>query len=364
MRAVAAARVRPSHRGCVTGTDDLPSELLELLREQDGIADTASVLRCLSRSELRWRLSSGRWQRICRGVVAAYSGPLTDKQRLWAAVLWAGPGAVLAGLTAAALDGLAGFTDRPVHLLVPASRSVRRASPAIPAIVHYSRFLGENDVHPMRRPPRTRVARSLVDAAAWMATDRGAQAVLAAGVQQRLARAADLAAVVTQNQRLARRAVISATLADIAGGAHALSELDFTRLLRQYRLPEPDRQAARRDPSGRRRWLDAVWESARLMAEIDGSHHMDASQYWADMGRDNDFTLDGYRVLRFPAFAVRHNPAYVAGQIRDALRGDALARATGARATGARDARAPDALRTTCENGPVQSGPMEILASA
>jgi very-short-patch-repair endonuclease len=203
------------------------------------------------------------------------------------------------------------------------------------------------------------VARSLVDAAAWMATDRGAQAVLAAGVQQRLARVADLAAVVTQNQRLARRAVISATLADIAGGAHALSELDFTRLLRQYRLPEPDRQAARRDPSGRRRWLDAVWESARLMVEIDGSHHMDASQYWADMGRDNDFTLDGYRVLRFPAFAVRHNPAYVAGQIRDALRGGALARATGAR-----DARAPDALRGTCENGPVQSGPIEILASA
>jgi hypothetical protein len=92
MRAVAAACVRQPHRGCVTDTDDLPSELLELVREQDGIADTASVLRCLSRSELRWRLSSGRWQRICRGVVAAYSGPLTDEQRLWAAVLWAGTG--------------------------------------------------------------------------------------------------------------------------------------------------------------------------------------------------------------------------------------------------------------------------------
>ena len=119
--------------------------------------------------------------------------------------------------------------------------------------MHYSRLLGENDIHPLRLPPRTRTARSVVDAAAWMATDRGAQAVLAAGVQQRLVRVADLAAVVTRNQRLPRRTVIKDTLDDIAGGAQALSELDLTRLLRQHRLPEPDRQAQRRDSSGRRR---------------------------------------------------------------------------------------------------------------
>jgi len=51
-----------------------------------------------------------------------------------------------------------------------------------------------------------------------------------------------------------------------------------------------------------------VWESARLIVEVDGSHHMDTAQYWADMDRDNDFTLDGYRVLRFPAFIVRYQP--------------------------------------------------------
>ena len=164
------------------------------------------------------------------------------------------------------------------------------------------------------------MARSLVDAAAWMGTVRGAQAVLAAGVQQRLVRMADLTEVVARHQRLPRRAIINHTLNDIAGGAQALSELDFTRMLRQHRLPEPDRQAQRPDSSGRRRWLDAVWEIARLIVEVDGIHHMDAAQYWADMDRDNDFTLGGYRVLRFPAFVVRYNPGYVAGKIRDALR--------------------------------------------
>lgn len=301
-----------------------PPGLVELLREQDGVINAASALGWMSRQELRWRVTSGRWQRLCSGIVVAQSGPVTQRQRLWAAALWAGQGAVLAGLTAAQLDGLEGFSardgaDQPIHLLVPGYRSIRRKPPGLPVIVRYSIVLAPRDVHPLRQPPRTRMARSLVDAAAWMATERGAQAVLAAGVQQRLVRIEDMAAVVTRNQRLPRRAMIKATLDDIAGGAQALSELDLTRLIRRYRLPEPDRQAQRRDPAGRRRWLDAVWEAARLIVEVDGSHHRDAAQYWADMDRDNDFTLGGYRVLRFPAFVVRYNPGYVAGKIREAL---------------------------------------------
>jgi very-short-patch-repair endonuclease len=193
----------------------------------------------------------------------------------------------------------------------------------LPLVVHYSRLFGADDVHPLREPRRTRVARSLVDAAAWMSNDRGTQAVLAAGVQQRLARPGDLLAVVAANQRLPRRAMIKATLDDIAGGAQALSELDLTRLVRRYRLPEPDRQAPRRDSAGRRRWLDAVWEAAKLIVEVDGIHHLDVAQYWADMDRDNDFTLDDYRVLRFPAVAVRYRGGHVAGQIRGALGAEA-----------------------------------------
>ncbi|HXC84062.1 MAG TPA: DUF559 domain-containing protein [Trebonia sp.] len=307
-------------------THDHDAGLADLLSGQDGVLPVDSAMKYLTRDALRWRVTSGRWQQPCRGVVVAQSGPLTEIQVLRIAALWAGPGAALAGLTAATLDGLTGFADpgkpadRPIHVLVPAFCPVRRQRPRLPLVVHYSRLLDGDDVHPLRQPPRTRIARSLVDAAAWMVTDRGAQAVLAAGVQQRLVRVADLTAVVARNQRLPRRVVIKATLDDIAGGAQALSELDFTRLLRRHRLPEPDRQAQRPDASGRRRWLDAVWEAARLIVEVDGIHHMDAAQYWADTERDNDFILGGYRVLRFPAFVVRYQPGHVAGKVRDALR--------------------------------------------
>jgi very-short-patch-repair endonuclease len=313
----------------MTRNDDHDPALAKLLSSQDGVLRVDAAMEYLTRGALRWRVSSGRWQQPCPGIVVAQSGPLTEAQALRVAVLWAGPGAALGGLTAARLDGLSGFEDRgqqaagrPVHLLVPASSRVRRTRPGLPLVVHYSRLLGPDDVHPLREPRRTRMARSLVDAASWMGSDRGVQAVLAAGVQQRLARPPDLLAVVAGNPRLPRRAMIRATLDDIAGGAQALSELDLARLVRNYRLPEPDRQAPRRDSAGRRRWLDAVWEAARLIVEVDGIHHLDAAQYWADMDRDNDFTLGGYRILRFPAFVVRYRPGYVAGKIRAALRGD------------------------------------------
>jgi very-short-patch-repair endonuclease len=311
----------------VVHTGDRSPNLADLLRGQDGVLRVGVARQYLTRDALRWRLTSGRWQLPCRGIVVAQSGPLTDMQILRIAVLWAGSGAALAGLTAATLDGLRGFDERdqrkerPIHVLVPGACSVRGARPGmLPLVLHYSRLLDAADIHPLRQPPRTRMPRSLVDAAAWMATDRGAQAVLAAGVQQRLVRVEDLMAVVTSNQRLPRRGLIKNTLDDIAGGAQALSELDFTRLLRRHRLPEPDRQAQRLDSAGRRRWLDAVWEAARLMVEVDGIHHLDAAQYWADMNRDNDFTLSGYRVLRFPAFAVRYDPGQIARKIRRALR--------------------------------------------
>jgi Protein of unknown function (DUF559) len=300
-------------------TGDLADWLAGMHSRQCGVLTVASAARWVGPAAVRWRLASGRWQRPCRGVVVTHSGPLSSDQRLWVVVLAAGTQAALAGLTAARLDGLTGFDDGRIHIVVPASRLVRAELPDV-VTVHRSRSFGPADVHPARQPPRTRTPRSILDAASWMRTENGARAVLAAGVQQRLVRAEDLTAELARRRRGPRRALIRTTMADIAGGAQALSELDFARLTRRYGLPEPSRQVLRRDPSGRARWLDAYWERARVAAEVDGLWHMDAAAWWADMRRDNELTVRGYRVLRFPAFAVRDHPDVVAGQIADALR--------------------------------------------
>jgi very-short-patch-repair endonuclease len=292
------------------------TEFERLSARQAGVLTLASAVRCAGRPAVRSRLASGRWRFVAVRVLVTQSGPLTDQQQLWASVLAAGQGAALAGLTAARLDGLAGFDDRRIHVVIPRSRRVRQPPPG--TVVHRSMLLGPADLHPTRLPPRTRLGRSLVDAASWAATDRTARAILAAGVQQRLVTPAGLIEVLQRCQRVPRRALMRATVADVAGGAEALSELDFCDLVRRFGLPEPDRQF-RRDDSQGRRWLDAVWEGARLVVEIDGRWHMDARAWWADMQRDNELTLDGYRVLRFPAFAVRDNPEAVARQIAAAL---------------------------------------------
>jgi len=281
------------------------------------VLTASSAIGLLGAAAVRWRVTSGRWQRPHRGVLVTHSGPVSGTEALWVALFAHGPQAVLGGLTAARLDGLTGFQDQAIHLVVPAARPVRSRVPGV--IVHRSRVLGAEGVHPLRQPPRTRLARSLLDAAAWARSDDAARSILAAGVQQRLTRADHLTAVLGRFPTIRRRALLASTLADIAGGAQALSELDFARLARRYSLPEPDRQVMRVDAHGQRRWLDAFWDKARLVVEVDGLWHMEAAAWWADMRRDNDLIISGLRVLRFPAFAVRDNPGIVAGQIRAAL---------------------------------------------
>jgi hypothetical protein len=287
------------------------------------VLTVASAIALIGEPAVRWRLHSGRWQRPCRGVLVTHSGGISETERLWIAVLGAGPQAVLGGLTAARLDGLAGFDDRATHLLLPACRQVRASLPGV--MVHRSRVLGPPDVHPARLPPRTRLARSLLDAAAWSGSDDRARAVLAAGVQQRLVRPDQLEAALGPRPRLRRHSLIAATLADIAGGAQALSELDFARLTRRDGLPAPDRQVMRLDRDGRRRWLDVYWDEAHLAVEVDGLWHREAAAWWADMRRGNDLVISGLRVLRFPAFVVRDQPGVVAAQIREALGGRRVA---------------------------------------
>ena len=304
------------------------ADLSEVLDAQEGVLSTSTALRFMSEDQLRWKISSGRWQRPSRGVVIAHSGPPTERQSLRAVLLRAGPQSALAGLTAARLDGFKGFddkapfADRPIYLLVPYGYKRRTPPLGLNVVTHYSQRLADADVHPTRQPRRTRIARSLIDAAAWMPTDRGSMAVLAAGVQQGLVRVADLRLMADRTETLRRRKAIIEILGDVAGGSQALSELDFIRLVvRPFGLPEPSRQSARLDRRGRRRWIDAAWDDCKIAVEIDGAQHTeDPLQRWDDMERDIGLMLNGYRTLRFPGWLVRDNPEYVAGRILEVLR--------------------------------------------
>ncbi|MBB2942479.1 very-short-patch-repair endonuclease [Actinoplanes lutulentus] len=171
-----------------------------------------------------------------------------------------------------------------------------------------------------KRLPCTGVARAVVDGAAWADSDAEARGIIVSACQQRRVHPAGLRRVLADMPRVRRRRLIGTTIGDVEGGAESLSELDLLALCRRFRLPLPEQQRFRLDADGRRRFLDAYWAEARLHVEIDGAHHMDVRYWAADMLRQNRVWVRGDRILRFPAFLLRTDPAMVAGQLREALK--------------------------------------------
>ncbi|MFL6180254.1 MAG: hypothetical protein ACJ74E_10435, partial [Actinomycetes bacterium] len=158
---------------------------------------------------VRWMVHSGRWQRPAKGLVVQHSGPLSHDEVVRCELLLQHPDAALAGLTAAALDGLTGFTSPAVFIVTPQSAHPRKR-PGV--VVHRTQQLSEADVHPARRPRRTRLPRSIVDAASWTTTDLGCQAIIAAAVQQGLVTPESLGTVIERRPAVARRGLIVETI--------------------------------------------------------------------------------------------------------------------------------------------------------
>ncbi|MFI7215677.1 DUF559 domain-containing protein [Micromonospora maritima] len=297
---------------------DDAGELSWLLFHQERVLSAAQARRFYSEKAIRHRVDSGRWRQAHRRVYVTHDGPVDPKAWRWVAVLAAGPAAALGGLTAAQAWGLRRYESPLVHLLLPARHQTRALPPGVR--LHRTTALPSEDVLDVGTPRRTMPARSLVDAAQWAATDEEARSVIAAGFQQRLVWGDDLHQVLERLPRARRRRLILATATDAAGGAHSLAELDFLDLVRRAGLPEPALQVLRRDATGRRRYLDVWFERWRVHVEIDGGQHLDPRTAWADMRRQNDVWATGDRVLRFPSWAVRNDPARVIAQLRATLR--------------------------------------------
>jgi hypothetical protein len=299
----------------------IPPEIGELATSQDGIVCRAQ-LRASGVSD-KWelaQLAARRWTAFPPNAIALQNGPLSRRQTWWVAVLNAGPRSALSAFTALEADGLTGWERPGVEVLVPRGATGPRQAGVR---VHESRrFKPSVDLHPTRLPRRTRIARSAIDAATWSRSPRTATGVLAAVVQQRLARPQEILDELERAGQVRHRRLLQRALADIAGGSQALSEIDFARLCRRASLPEPVRQAIRAEPSGRRRYLDAEWvraDGVRVVAEVDGAVHLLPRRYWDDMERANDLVLAGRVVLRFASFAVRAHEDRVAAQLRRAL---------------------------------------------
>lgn len=296
--------------------EDVPWSLQELADLQDGVLSWSQALACTSRSHARWAVRSGRWQRPSARAIVLHNGPLSERQRVWVALVSAPPGSAVGGLVAANHDGLSGFAYENVDIVVPQGQ--RR--PTIPgAVIRWSTQLGDDSVYPFRLPRRTRIERSLVDASSWSRSEGMARVLLIAGVQQRLVSTRQLRSALATRGPCQRHALIEETLIDIDGGIQSIPEREFNAIVRQRGLRAPTRQAIKQHANGKY-YLDADWEEYNLGCEVHGTHHREIRQWDADLWRHNEITVSGRRLLRISSAMARHDGNRVGDLLERGLR--------------------------------------------
>ena len=261
---------------------------------------------------VRHRIESGRWQRVARGVVVTHNGSMNDAERDAVALAAAPPGSVLGGLTALRIDGFDGPPPSARFVVVPKGGRTRQVDGVV---AHASSELSSLDVHPHRQPPRTRPARSVVDAASWSGAARRARWVVIAGIQQGITTPALIRDALGRRGPCRHRGVILESTYDAQGGRHSLPERDFAELWSVLQLPPLEHQRAVRGPEGRY-FLDAWCPFLGFGVEVHGIPHREVAHWDADVVRGNEVVIAGRPHLTFTSYAVRHERIAVADQLQ------------------------------------------------
>jgi very-short-patch-repair endonuclease len=311
-------------RGSVTTlrfmTGQLPDECDQLLQLQAGVITRAQALSAgMSRHALQAKLDSGRWRRLHSGVYAAFSAPPDRAAALWAAVLGAGPSAVLSHETAAELHGLLSIGARPsmpIHVTVPRSRQVAAMRQVR---LHYSQRLAASR-HPALLPPVTRFEDTVLDLAGAAATVTDGIGWILHACGTRRTTPERLGQAMAARRRLRWRRELSAALGDARSGAHSVLEHAYLHFVeRLHGLPAGERQwrvIVRGVPS----YQDVRYERYRLVVELDGRAAHPEPQRWRDIHRDNANAAEGCVTLRYSWSDVTQRPCEVAAEVGRVLR--------------------------------------------
>ena len=270
----------------------------------------------LGRGAIEKRLRTVRLHPIPGGVYAVGHARLGWHGHVWAAVLaCGGPGAaVVSHRSAAASWDLGRIPSGPVEVIAFGRRV---STPAIR--VHRSRTLdaARDTVLGADGLPVTSVTRTLIDLADVLDAHRLERACHRAEILGRLDAGALRARLDELPGRRARalRAALDALAAAEPDLLRSELEERLLALVADAGLPRP-RVNARVGPYE----VDFLWRAQRVVAETDGAAaHLTPSAFEADRRRDAALVVAGFRVVRFTWRRVVHEPAAVAGMLRDLL---------------------------------------------
>jgi predicted transcriptional regulator of viral defense system len=274
---------------------DIPAAAAEMAQWQSGIVSRQQLLDAgLSAQLIKRRLGRGRWQQLHWGVYAAFTGPPPRAAWLWAAVLRAGPGAVLSHLTAAELHGLLDPPAEAIFVTVPSTRRIKASG----LVVRTSWRIAEA-TQPGRQPPRTSVEETVLDLAqlAWTFDDACGWLTQACG--RRLTTAAKLEQAQQLRKKMRWRHQLEDVLKAAADGIHSALEYRYLRdVERAHGLPR-SRHQVRVVIEGKTVYRDAYYEEYELATELDGKLAHPDQERWRDNHRDNQAGAHGILTTRY-----------------------------------------------------------------
>jgi hypothetical protein len=297
---------------------ELPPTLRYLARNQSGVVSRSQAIRAgLTSDTIRFRVSSGRWQQIHRGVYATFTGAPGCGTQLWAAVLSAGPGAALSHETAAELHRLTDSPAKLIHITVPVQRRIIAAdgislhrSPRVVKAVQESSY-----------PPRTTVQETVLDLTQTALTFDDVCGWVTRAFARKLTDETGLREAISARERLRWRADLDGLITAAGGGNHSVLEFRYHRdVERAHNLPESSRQVAFTGPDGRRGRRDRVYEGYQVVVELDGRRAHPAETQWKDRARDNAAAADGQQSLRYSWEHVTRQACATAVQVAKVLR--------------------------------------------
>jgi hypothetical protein len=253
----------------------------------------------LSPMQAKAYINNGRWQRMLPGVYATFTGPVGTLCRVWAAILYAGPGAAASHGTALWLWKVIDDPPAVIDVIVPESRRVLR-QPGIRLHRRRAFNQGPNQVlvHPSAQPPRLRIEEAVLDhcdsATVLVAVD-----VVLRATQRRYTTAERLRRAIGRRHRQRWRGLLLGIVAEVEIGVASPLELRYRRDVEQrHRLPPGTCNEPERRGRGGRWYRDVRYRDWHVIIELDGREAHPEDDEFRDMRRDNVAAVVGDAALR------------------------------------------------------------------
>jgi very-short-patch-repair endonuclease len=300
------------------------SSLDQLARRQHGVVARHQTE--LTDSTWRRAVNAGSLIQLHPGVARVVGSADTPEQRIVAAVLAAGPGALASHRSAAHLHGVPAMGSPPVHIIIPRrstnERQPRRAKNSAPLTgvsIHRPRDLKRLTKHRIAGIPCTNVLRTLLDLGA-VAPDHVHGAV-GHVLTHDLASLEAIETTLNEHAGPGRTGVtaLRAAIDDWAiDGKPADSVLEpaMRALISRFRLPPVEFH-----PFVGGREVDFRIVGTPIVLECDGwrYHGRNREQFERDRAMDAEFVAHGWIVIRFTYRAITGQPSKVARLIAAAV---------------------------------------------